>query len=152
MPPRRLGWRLNHIAEMLARRADYTIGSHSLSAFDYVIPGSAIDGIAAFKTAAASWRKALTTADDGALDQVGRSDYPGRQRSGAALPGADLVGQPGGAAPRRRHHAAPRSLSRTVLSCGTEVTCVCVRESALHRHVIKAHDDRSPPGPAIADA
>lgn len=71
-----IAWRLNHLAEMLARRADYTIGDHSLTADGYRIPGSAIDGIAAFKTASASWRKALTTADDAALDMVGRSTYP----------------------------------------------------------------------------
>jgi DinB superfamily len=71
-----IAWRLNHLAEMLARRADYTIGDHSLTADVYRIPGSAIDGIAALKTGAASWRKALITADDAALDMVGRSTYP----------------------------------------------------------------------------
>ena len=71
-----IGWRLNHISEMLARRADYTIGDHSLTADDYRIPGSAVGGIAAFKSGAAAWRKALVTADDAALDMVGHSDYP----------------------------------------------------------------------------
>jgi hypothetical protein len=84
-----IAWRLNHISEMLARRADYTVGSHSLTPHDYVIPGSAVDGIAAFKTASAQWRRALTTADDAALDQVGRSDYP--NGSDAEQPFLELV-------------------------------------------------------------
>jgi hypothetical protein len=118
---------------MLARRADYTIGSHSLSAFDYVIPGSAIDGIAAFKTAAASWRKALTTADDGALDQVGRSDYPGRQRSGAALPGADF-----GGSTRRCCTTAPTS-------CCSAISITHGSELRNRGHLRLRAGKRSPP-------
>jgi hypothetical protein len=76
LPMGTIAWRLNHIAEMLARRADYTIGSHSLTPHDYVIPGSAAAGVDAFRTATAAWRAALTSSDDGALDQVGRSQYP----------------------------------------------------------------------------
>ncbi|MGH3165682.1 MAG: hypothetical protein ACRDN0_07285, partial [Trebonia sp.] len=71
-----IAWRLSHISEMLAMRADYTTGSHSLTADTYVTPGTAIAAIGAFREAAEAWRAALMAADDVALSMVGRSRYP----------------------------------------------------------------------------
>jgi DinB superfamily len=71
-----IAWRLAHLSSMLAMRADYTIGGHSMTEQGYTLHGDAAGGIAAFGDAAAAWRKALLTADDAALDMVGRSTYP----------------------------------------------------------------------------
>jgi hypothetical protein len=70
-----IAWRLGHLSEMLTLRADYTVGTHSLTRDAYRHRGDAAGAIAAFTTAAHLWRAALTSADDSALDQVGRSDY-----------------------------------------------------------------------------
>ena len=71
-----IAWRLGHLNEMLTLRADYTIGTHALTRDGYRHRGDAAGGIAAFAAAAEQWRAALTSADDAALDQVGRSTYP----------------------------------------------------------------------------
>jgi hypothetical protein len=75
-PVTTIAWRLSHISEMLARRADYTIGSRSLSRAAYRQHGDVAGALTAFATGAAAWRSALVSADDAALDQVGRSTYP----------------------------------------------------------------------------
>lgn len=67
-----LAWRLSHLSELLALRADHTNGSHTLTRDDYVVAGA----IAAFESAATAWREALLGADDAALDTVGHSTYP----------------------------------------------------------------------------
>ncbi|MCX5389220.1 DinB family protein [Streptomyces sp. NBC_00094] len=71
-----IAWRLSHLSELLALRADHTNGSHSLTRDDYRISGDAASAVAAFESAAGSWRKALLSVDDAALDTVGYSTYP----------------------------------------------------------------------------
>jgi len=71
-----IAWRLGHLSEMLTLRADHTIGSHALTRDDYRHSGDAAGALAAFAAGAEAWRAALTSADDAALDQVGRSTYP----------------------------------------------------------------------------
>jgi hypothetical protein len=71
-----IAWRLSHLSEMLAMRADYTNGSSSLTQQEYESPGDAAGAVAAFHAAASAWRAALLSADDAALDQVGYSTYP----------------------------------------------------------------------------
>jgi hypothetical protein len=71
-----IGWRLGHLSEMLTLRADHTIGSHSLTRNDYRFSGDAAGALAAFDSGADAWRAALVSADDAALDMVGRSTYP----------------------------------------------------------------------------
>nr|WTB29429.1 DinB family protein [Streptomyces sp. NBC_00830] len=71
-----LAWRLSHLSELLALRADHTNGSHTLTRDDYVVAGNAAGAIAAFESAATAWREALLGADDAALDTVGHSTYP----------------------------------------------------------------------------
>jgi len=71
-----LAWRLGHLSESLARRADYTIGAHTLTRADYRHSGDAAGALAAFAAAADQWRAALTSADDAALDRVGHSSFP----------------------------------------------------------------------------
>ncbi|MEU4213541.1 DinB family protein [Streptomyces sp. NPDC026206] len=69
-------WRLSHLSELLALRADHTDGSHSLPRDDYAVAGDAATAIAAFDAAATAWRTALLGVDDPALDTVGHSTYP----------------------------------------------------------------------------
>jgi hypothetical protein len=71
-----IAWRLGHLSEMLTLRADHTVGSHTLTQHDYRFTGAAAAAITAFETGALAWRAALVSADDAALDQVGRSAYP----------------------------------------------------------------------------
>jgi DinB superfamily len=71
-----IAWRLGHLSEMLTLRADHTIGSHALTGDDYHFSGDAAGALAAFDAGAEAWRAALVSADDAALDMVGRSTYP----------------------------------------------------------------------------
>lgn len=71
-----IAWRLCHLTSVMFLRADHTIGTKSLIYDSYDYPGTADGGIAALVAAGAAWREALTTADDAALDQVGRSSFP----------------------------------------------------------------------------
>ncbi|MER6099030.1 DinB family protein [Streptomyces sp. NPDC001728] len=71
-----IAWRLSHLSEMLALRADHTTGTRSLTRDDYEISGDAATAVAAFDTAADAWRAALVSADDTALDTIGHSTYP----------------------------------------------------------------------------
>ncbi|MEV8448267.1 DinB family protein [Streptomyces parvus] len=71
-----IAWRLSHLSEMLALRADHTHGGRTLTREDYRTPGDAAGAVAAFETASAAWREALLGADDTALDTVGYSAYP----------------------------------------------------------------------------
>jgi hypothetical protein len=61
---------------MLALRADHTNGSHTQTRDGYHVSGDSAGAIAAFESAASTWREALLNADDAALDTVGRSTYP----------------------------------------------------------------------------
>ncbi|MFE3071400.1 DinB family protein [Streptomyces sp. NPDC059247] len=71
-----IAWRLSHLGEMLALRADHTNGSHALTREVYEVGGTAASGVTAFETAADAWRSALLSADDTALDTIGFSTYP----------------------------------------------------------------------------
>lgn len=71
-----IAWRLSHISEMLAMRADYTTGGHSLTRDAYVTPGAAAVAVAAFRDAARAWRVTLLASSDADLSAVGRSAYP----------------------------------------------------------------------------
>ena len=71
-----IAWRLGHLNEMLTLRADHTIGSHALTRDGDHFSGDAAGAIAAFDVGAGAWREALISADDAALDMVGRSTYP----------------------------------------------------------------------------
>ncbi|MBD0710323.1 MULTISPECIES: DinB family protein [unclassified Streptomyces] len=71
-----IAWRLSHLGEMLALRADHTCGSRSLTRDDYESSGDATAAVAAFGTAADAWRATLLSVDDTALDTVGFSAYP----------------------------------------------------------------------------
>jgi hypothetical protein len=72
-----LAWRLSHLSEMLALRADHVAGTHRLTRADYEISGDAASAVAAFESGADAWRAALTAInDDATLDTVGVSTYP----------------------------------------------------------------------------
>lgn len=71
-----IAWRLSHLSELLALRADHTNGSQTLTRDDYTVSGDVTTAVAAFDTAAGAWRDALLSADDEALDTVGYSTYP----------------------------------------------------------------------------
>ncbi|MFF9281758.1 DinB family protein [Streptomyces griseosporeus] len=71
-----LAWRLSHLTEMLALRADHTAGTRSLTRDDHTVCGTAAEAVAAFDTAAGAWRAALLGTDDAALDTVGYCTYP----------------------------------------------------------------------------
>jgi hypothetical protein len=71
-----IAWRLTHISEMLAIRADYTTGGKDMTSDRYRNSGDALGAIQAFSDAVEAWRGALITADDAALDTVGYSTYP----------------------------------------------------------------------------
>ncbi|RZQ62402.1 DinB family protein [Amycolatopsis suaedae] len=71
-----IAWRLAHLSEMLALRAEYTTGGHALTEDDVVHHGDAAGGLAAFEAAATAWRDALVTVGDAALDDIGRCRYP----------------------------------------------------------------------------
>ncbi|WP_017241362.1 DinB family protein [Streptomyces sp. SS] len=71
-----IAWRLSHLAELLALRADHTNGSHSLTRDDYRVSGDVATAVEAFSAAADAWRDALLSADDEALDTVGHCTYP----------------------------------------------------------------------------
>jgi hypothetical protein len=71
-----IAWRLSHLSEMLALRADYSSGSRSLTKDGYPAQGGAAGAITAFSAAAEAWRGTLLQCDDAALDTVGYSTYP----------------------------------------------------------------------------
>ncbi len=71
-----IAWRLCHLAIFMHLRADYTIGTKALAWDTSLIPQTAAAGRATLVAASTFWREALTSADDAALDQVGRSTFP----------------------------------------------------------------------------
>lgn len=75
-PVTTIAWRIAHLADMLLGRAEYTVGSRRGSEDDLVYSGEAAAGVALLAEGIGAWREALVTADDDALDQVGRSTYP----------------------------------------------------------------------------
>ncbi|ANH94903.1 MULTISPECIES: DinB family protein [unclassified Streptomyces] len=84
-----LAWRLSHLGEMLALRADHTAGSHRLTRDDHPVPGSAAEALTALEAGASAWRRALLGVDDTALDTVGYCTYP--HGGDAEEPFADIV-------------------------------------------------------------
>ena len=83
-----IAWRLSHLTELLALRADYTIGSRSLTRETFETHGTAAEAITDFDAAAAAWRLALQNSDD-SFDEIGRSTYP--YGSDADDPFSDVV-------------------------------------------------------------
>ncbi|WP_037568893.1 DinB family protein [Phaeacidiphilus oryzae] len=71
-----IAWRLAHLSEMLAVRADHTAGSRTATRDDYTFHGDAAGGLAAFDAASAAWRRALLAVDEKSLDTIGVSSYP----------------------------------------------------------------------------
>ncbi|WP_329563703.1 DinB family protein [Kitasatospora sp. NBC_01266] len=71
-----IAWRLSHLSELLALRAEYTNGGRALTRDDHPCPAGAADAVAAFEAGATAWRAALLGADDAALDTVGYCTYP----------------------------------------------------------------------------
>ena len=71
-----LAWRLCHLASGMLQRADYTVGAHAMTRADYVVPATAVDGIASLTTACAAWHDVLTVTTDADLDQIGRCQFP----------------------------------------------------------------------------
>ncbi|MEV7534709.1 MULTISPECIES: DinB family protein [Streptomyces] len=71
-----LAWRLTHLSELLALRADHTVGTRSLTRDDYRAAGDAASAIAAFDADAEAWRGALLSVGDKELDTVGHCTYP----------------------------------------------------------------------------
>jgi hypothetical protein len=71
-----IAWRLSHLTEMLAMRADYTSGSRSMTEDTYLVSEDAATAIAALAEAVEAWRTSLLQCDDKALDTVGYSTYP----------------------------------------------------------------------------
>lgn len=71
-----IAWRMSHLTDMLTLRAEYTVGERRRTVDDVVQPGDAAGAAQALAAAVDAWRRALTTADDAALDQVGRCTYP----------------------------------------------------------------------------
>ena len=75
-PVTTIAWRMAHVTEMLTLRAEWTIGEHRRHEAEFVYSGVATGAVSALAEGVRAWREALTTADDAALDQVGRSTYP----------------------------------------------------------------------------
>ena len=71
-----IAWRLSHLSEMLALRADYAAGSRSMTKETYPAHGDALGAIGAFVAATEAWRGTLLHCDEAALDTVGYSRYP----------------------------------------------------------------------------
>jgi hypothetical protein len=71
-----LAWRIGHLASGTLLRADYTIGTHTLTWDEYEFPHTAAQGIAALQAARDAWHAVLTTADDAKLDTIGGSSFP----------------------------------------------------------------------------
>ncbi|MFF7969861.1 DinB family protein [Streptomyces sp. NPDC007905] len=84
-----LAWRLSHLTEMLALRANHTAGSRAMTRDAHPVTGEAAAAVTAFHTAARAWRTALLGVDDTALDTVGYCTYP--YGSDAENPFLDIV-------------------------------------------------------------
>ncbi|MFG2598943.1 DinB family protein [Streptomyces sp. NPDC048462] len=84
-----IAWRLTHLGEMLAVRADHANGTRTLTRSDYRVSPDAAGAIAGLSTAAAAWRQALLAADDAVLDRIGHCTYP--HGSDAEEPFIDII-------------------------------------------------------------
>jgi hypothetical protein len=75
-PVTTIAWRVCHLTNWFAHRADYTTGTRSLAWDDYEILSDALDAVSLLATAAETWRTVLVGTTDIQLDQVGRSQLP----------------------------------------------------------------------------
>lgn len=75
-PVTTIGWRMHHVTELLLGRADWTAGARRLTEEEIVVPTDAATAVADLAGAVDAWHEALTSVDDAALDEVGRSAYP----------------------------------------------------------------------------
>ena len=71
-----LAWRLAHLTSGLALRADYTVGTNSMTYDSYVMPHTAEVGLRSLTEAGAAWRSTMDGISDSDLDQIGRSSFP----------------------------------------------------------------------------
>ncbi|MCC9306281.1 DinB family protein [Kitasatospora sp. RB6PN24] len=71
-----IAWRMTHLSELLALRADYTVGGRSMTFDDCPVGTDAASAVAILTSAAEAWRGALLRTDDAALDEVGHCTYP----------------------------------------------------------------------------
>ncbi|MGH3262235.1 MAG: DinB family protein [Trebonia sp.] len=71
-----IAWRLSHLTEMLAIRADHTTGGRSMTKETFLVSGDAATAVAELDSAVEAWRAVLIQCDDVALDTVGYSAYP----------------------------------------------------------------------------
>ncbi|OIK00469.1 hypothetical protein BIV25_08425 [Streptomyces sp. MUSC 14] len=116
-PVTTLAWRLSHLTEMLALRADHTAGTRSATREEQPVRGDAAAAIAAFADGAAAWRQALLGADDAALDTVGYCGYP--YGSDAEEPFLDIVWWVN---QEVLHHGAEIALLRDLYRAGRPAT------------------------------
>lgn len=71
-----IAWRLTHLSSSLAARADYTVGTKSLTRDDLVIAQTANDAIEYFRSASSQWQHALESAGEDHVHEVGYSQLP----------------------------------------------------------------------------
>jgi hypothetical protein len=76
-PPRTIAWSMGHLGSGVATRADWLVGSHSVTNEDFEWPLTADAGVAFMFDGLSAWRTGLATMTDEDLDTVGRSAYPG---------------------------------------------------------------------------
>ena len=76
-PPRTIAWSIGHLGSGVATRADWLVGTHSVTNEDFDWPLSADAGIRFMFDGLAAWRNGLATMTDEDLDTVGRSAFPG---------------------------------------------------------------------------
>ena len=76
-PPRTLAWSVGHLGWGSLVRADWLVGSHSMSEDDIDWPTTALEGVAFLQKGLAAWRDGIGAMNDVDLDTVGRSAYPG---------------------------------------------------------------------------
>lgn len=72
-PVTTIAWRMAHMTEMLTLRAEWTVGERRRTEADLQYAGDAAGAVRALQDGVLAWRGALTSADDVALDTVGRS-------------------------------------------------------------------------------
>lgn len=88
-PVTTIAWRLHHLTEQLLGRSDWTAGARRLTESEIVVPTDAATAVADLAGGVDAWREVLTSADDAALDEVGRSAYP--DGDDGELPFLDVV-------------------------------------------------------------
>jgi hypothetical protein len=71
-----IAWRMSHLSEMLAMRANWTNGSHTLTRDKYESSGTAAGATGLLRRDAQAWRDTLASVDDAALDTVGYCTHP----------------------------------------------------------------------------